>query len=96
MELELLNFKYKQMYNEETKAQQPHISPADTNNVPQIVRLSMEEILGDAVRRRATYQVQFAHFDLDTWTLPCQLTENRMENLINDFTVRKVRLELEM
>lgn len=71
-------------------------TPADTNTVLQIVRLSMEEILADAVRRRATYQVQFAHFDLDTWTLPCQLTENRMENLINDVTVRKVRLELEM
>jgi hypothetical protein len=81
---------------EETKAQQPHISPADTNNVLQIVRLSMEEILRDAVRRRATYQVQFAHFDLDTWTLPCQLTENRMKNLLDDTSVRKVRLELEM
>jgi len=56
----------------------------------------MEEILEDAVRRRATYQVQFAHYDLDTWTLPCQLTENRMKNLLNDFSVRKVRLELEM
>ena len=71
-------------------------TPADTNNVPQIVRLSMEEILRDAARRRATYQVQFAGYDLDTWTLPCQLTENRVENLINDYSVRKVRLELEM
>jgi hypothetical protein len=56
----------------------------------------MEEILRDAVRRRASYQVQFAHFDLDTWTLPCQLTENRMKNLLDDTSVRKVRLELEM
>jgi len=71
-------------------------TPADTNTVSQVVRLSMEEILEDAVRRRATYQVQFAHYDLDTWTLPCQLTENRMKNLLNDFSVRKVRLELEM
>ena len=79
-----------------TQAQQPHISPTDTNTVLQVVRLSMEEILGDAVRRRASYQVQFANYDLDTWTLPCQLTENRMKNLLNDVSVRKVRLELEM
>ncbi|MCA0334382.1 MAG: hypothetical protein LCH44_10590 [Bacteroidetes bacterium] len=60
------------------------------------VRLSMEEILKDAVRRQATYQVQFADYDLDTWTVPCQLTENRMEKLLDDGSIRKVRLELEM
>ena len=60
------------------------------------VRLSMEEILKDAVRRQATYQVQFADYDLHTWTAPCQLTENRMEKLLDDGSIRKVRLELEM
>lgn len=60
------------------------------------VRLSMEEILKDAVRRQVTYQVQFADYDLHTWTAPCQLTENRMEKLLNDGSIRKVRLELEM
>ena len=84
------------MYNEETKAQQQHITPADANTVLPAVRLSMEEILRDAVRRQATYQVQFADYDLDTWTAPCQLTENRMEKLLNDGSIRKVRLELEM
>jgi hypothetical protein len=61
-----------------------------------VVRLSMEEILRDAVRRQATYQVQFADYDLDTWTAPCRLTENRMEKLLDDGSIRKVRLELEM
>ena len=84
------------MYNEETKAQQPHISPAEANTVLPAVRLSMEEILRDAVRRQANYQVQFADYDLDTWTAPCQLTENRMEKLLDDGSIRKVRLELEM
>ena len=60
------------------------------------VLLSMEEILKDAVRRQATYQIQFADYDLDTWTAPCQLTENRMEKLLDDGSIRKVRLELEM
>ena len=66
------------------------------NTVLPAVRLSMEEILKDAVRRQATYQVQFADYDLDTWTAPCQLTENRMEKLLDDGSIRKVRLELEM
>ena len=85
-----------QMQNQETKVQQPHISPDDANTVLPAVRLSMEEILKDAVRRQATYQVQFADYDLHTWTAPCQLTENRMEKLLNDGSIRKVRLELEM
>lgn len=84
------------MYNEETKTQQTHITPADANTVLPAVRLSMEEILRDAVRRQATYQVQFADYDLDTWTVPCKLTENRMEKLLDDGSIRKVRLELEM
>ena len=84
------------MTNEEIKAQQTHISPADANTVLPAVRLSIEEILKDAVRRQATYQVQFADYDLDTWTTPCQLTENRMEKLLDDGSIRKVRLELEM
>lgn len=80
------------MQNQKTKVQQPDISPAEANPVLSAVRLSMEEILRDAVRRQATYQVQF----LDTWTVPCLLTENRMEKLLNDGLIRKVRLELEM
>lgn len=56
--------------------------------------LSLEEILRDAVRRKATYQVQFADYDLDTWTAPCQLTQNRMDKLLDDGSIRKVRLEL--
>jgi hypothetical protein len=68
----------------------------DAKRVLPAVRLSMEEILRDAVRRQATYQVQFADYDLDTWTAPCQLTENRMEKLLDDGSIRKVRLELEM
>ena len=84
------------MQNQETKVQQPHISPDDANTVLPAVRLSMEEILKDAVRRQATYQVQFADYDLHTWTAPCQLTENRMEKLLDDGSIRKVRLELEM
>lgn len=84
------------MGNEEIKAQQSHISPADANTVLPAVRLSMEEILKDAVRRQATYQVQFADYDLDTWTVPVKLTKNRMGMLLSDSSIRKIRLELGM
>lgn len=57
--------------------------------------LSLEEILRDAVRRQVTYQVQFADYDLNTWTVPCILTQNRMDMLLTDASIRKVRLELE-
>src|SRR5690606_5439263 len=60
------------------------------------VRLSMEEILRDAVRRKATYSVQYADYDLNTWTAPVELTQNRMDKLLDDGSIRKVRLELEM
>ena len=80
----------------ENKILTNHEADNNTNTVLTVVRLSMEEILRDAVRRQASYQVQFADYDLDTWTAPCQLTENRMEKLLDDGSIRKVRLELKM
>lgn len=68
------------------------------NNVTSVceVRLSMKEILMDAVRRKATYSVQYDDYDLNTWTAPVDLTQNRMDKLLDDGSIRKVRLELEM
>ena len=80
----------------DTNVQVSNSAQIAQNCVLPAVRLSMEEILKDAVRRQATYQVQFVDYDLDTWTAPCQLTENRMEKLLDDGSIRKVRLELEM
>jgi hypothetical protein len=57
--------------------------------------LSLEEILRDTVRRKATFQIQFADYDLDTWTTPSMLTQNKMDKLLDDGSIRKVRLELE-
>lgn len=57
--------------------------------------LSLEEILRDAVRRKATFQIQFVDYDLDTWTVQSMLTQNRMDKLLDDGSIRKVRLELE-
>jgi hypothetical protein len=58
--------------------------------------LPMEAILKDAVRREAQHQIQFVDYDLETWTVPCLLTENRMNYILNDGSIRKVRIEFEM
>ncbi len=71
-------------------------TPSFANPMLAEVRLSMEEILRDAVRRKATYSVQYADYDLNTWTAPVDLTQNRMDKLLDDGSIRKVRLELEM
>lgn len=84
------------MQNEETKVQNNTEASNDGNTVLSAVRLSMEEILIDAVRRKATYSVQYADYDLNTWTAPVELTQNRMDKLLDDGSIRKVRLELEM
>ena len=58
--------------------------------------LSLEEILRDAVRRQATYQVQFADYDLNTWTAPCILSQDRVKALLDDASIKKIRLEFEI
>ena len=79
-----------------TKVKSKPKTATDANTVLPAVRLSMEEILRDAVRRKATYSVQYADYDLNTWTAPVELTQNRMDKLLDDGSIRKVRLELEM
>lgn len=80
----------------EKKVQKSTEASNDGNTVLAAVRLSMEEILRDAVIRGATYSVQYADYDFKTWTAPCQLTQNIMYKLLDDGSIRKVRLELEM
>ena len=80
------------MKNEETKVQ----NSTEASTMLAAVRLSMEEILRDAVIRGATYSVQYADYDFKTWTAPVELTQNRVDKLLDDGSIRKVRLELEM
>ena len=80
------------MQNEETKVQ----NSTEASTVLAAVRLSMEEILRDAVIRGATYSVQYADYDFKTWTEPVELTQNIIDKLLDDGSIRKVRLELEM
>ena len=67
-----------------------------TANEGKICTPSMEEILDEAQRRKAKHSVQYADYSLDTWTVPSDLLEHRKINLLNDSSVRKVRIEYEM
>lgn len=61
-----------------------------------VIKLPIETILNDAIGRQAKYQVQYADYDLETWTVPVQLTKERAKELLIDGSVRKIRLEIEM
>jgi len=65
-------------------------------NEGKICKSSMEEILNEAQRRKSKHSVQYAYYSLDTWTVASDLLEHRKINLLNDGSVRKVRIEYEM
>ena len=67
-----------------------------TANEEKICMPSMEEILNEAQRRKAKHSVQYAGYGLGTWTVASDLLEHRKINLLNDGSVRKVRIEYEM
>ena len=56
----------------------------------------MEKILNEAQRRKSKHSVQYADYSLDTWTVASDLLEHRKNALLNDSSVRKVRIEYEM
>jgi len=57
--------------------------------------LPLEAILKDAVKRKAKYSVQFIDYSIDTWTAAVELTQNRMDKLLDDNSIRKFRIEYE-
>jgi len=65
-------------------------------NEGKICTPSMEEILNEAQRRKAKHSVQYADYGLGTWTVANDLLEHRKNALLNDSSVRKVRIEYEM
>jgi len=65
-------------------------------NEGKICTPSMQEILDEAQRRKAKHSVQYADYSLETWTVASDLLEHRKNALLNDSSVRKVRIEYEM
>lgn len=49
-----------------------------------------------SIRRNALYQIQYADYDINTWTAPVQLTLYRGKKLLHDASVRKIRVEIEI
>jgi hypothetical protein len=55
----------------------------------------MEEILKMAIEIEGSmYQVQYVDFDQDEWTSPCLITNERIERLIPDHSIKFVRIIL--
>ncbi len=60
------------------------------------IKLSMKDIFQEAVRREAKVAIQYADYTLNEWTVPTKLTSDKVTMLINDGSIRKIYLELEM
>jgi hypothetical protein len=60
------------------------------------IKLSMKDIFQEAVRREAKVAIQYADYALNEWTAPTKLTSDKVNMLINDGSIRKIYLELEM
>jgi len=58
--------------------------------------LSMEEILKEAVKKKAKYQIQYYDYNKDEWTIFYTLQEKDIEKLTSDNSIRKIRLEFDM
>jgi len=67
-----------------------------TTNEGKICTPSMQEILDEAQRRKTKHSVQYAGYGLGTWTVANDLLDHRKNALLNDGSVRKVRIEYEM
>jgi len=43
---------------------------------------------------QAMYQVKYADYDENTWTIPCLLNEKRIDFALNDLSVTKIKILL--
>lgn len=58
--------------------------------------ISMGDILNEAIRRKAKHSLQYADYSLSTWTVSSDLLEHRKKALLDDGSIRKIRIEYEM
>ncbi len=43
-------------------------------------------------QRAAKYELQYSDYSENQWTVPVLLTEERIERIVNDFSVKNIRL----
>lgn len=53
------------------------------------------DLLGKASQIGMKYSVQYADNELDIWTVPVALTPMRLAILMDDYHVKRIRLEIE-
>jgi hypothetical protein len=59
-------------------------------------RITIAHILNDCLRRSGSISVQYSDYELDSWTEFEKLTYTRIARILNDGSVRKIRLEIEI
>ena len=52
----------------------------------------MEEYLKLCLKLNPLYEVKYADYEGNQWTIPVKLTEDRMERILNDKSVTGLRL----
>lgn len=53
-------------------------------------------LLNQAYELGAKYQIQYVDYDENSWTVPVLLTPKRIEQATSDFSVKQIRVILEL
>ena len=51
------------------------------------------EFLIEAVKHNYLYSVQYSDYSKDEWTAPVLLTHERLAKVMDDYSVKKIRIE---
>jgi hypothetical protein len=57
-------------------------------------KISTEQILVEAQARDALYEVKYV--DSDNWTVPVKLNPDRIERILNDNSIKQIRIEFKL
>lgn len=56
-------------------------------------KLSLHDILVDAVKRRSKYSINYVDYSPDTWTVAMPISESIIDRIHGDSSIRKIRIE---
>ncbi len=52
----------------------------------------MEKVLEELKTLKARIEIQYVDYDLNTWTAPQLITDNIIHKVLNDASVRQIRI----
>lgn len=57
---------------------------------------ALRNVLIDAMSWGAKFKWQYVDYGENTWTIPVQITMERINSVIRDFSVRKIAIEIDV